>query len=89
MEKRLKEIKRRYKVYDRIRNLREDKDLKQRELAEYLKCNTRTYSNYECGDLDIPTEFLVELHKFYGTSVDYLLGLTDVKEPYKTNNRSE
>lgn len=83
MEKKLKEIKRRYQVYDRIRNLREDRDLKQRELADYLKCSPRTYSNYECGDLDIPTEYLIELHRYYDTSVDYLLGLTDEKEPYK------
>ena len=69
--------------YPRIRDLREDNDLKQRELAEILFCSQRVYSNYERGDLDIPTEVLIKLAKFYGTSVDYILGLTDRKEPYK------
>lgn len=68
--------------YKRIRDLREDSDLKQRELAEILCCSQRVYSNYERGDLDIPTEVLIKLAKFYGTSVDYILGLTDKKEPY-------
>lgn len=69
--------------YPRIRDLREDRDLKQREIAEILNCSQRVYSNYERGDLDIPTEVLIKLAKFYGTSVDYILGLTKVKEPYK------
>lgn len=69
--------------YKRIRDLREDSDLKQRELAEILCCSQRVYSNYERGDLDIPTEVLIKLAKFYGTSVDYILGLTDKKEPYE------
>lgn len=68
--------------YKRIRDLREDSDLKQRELADILCCSQRVYSNYERGDLDIPTEVLIKLAKFYGTSVDYILGLTDKKEPY-------
>ncbi len=68
--------------YKRIRDLREDHDLKQRELADILICSQRVYSNYERGDLDIPTEVLIKLAKFYGTSVDYILGLTDEKEPY-------
>ncbi|MCH5207147.1 MAG: helix-turn-helix transcriptional regulator [Oscillospiraceae bacterium] len=67
----------------RIRDLREDNDLKQRELAEILFCSQRVYSNYERGELDIPTEVLIKLAKFYNTSVDYILGLTDKKEPYK------
>lgn len=69
--------------YKRIRDLREDSDLKQRELAEILCCSQRVYSNYERGDLDIPTEVLIKLAKFYGTSVDYILDLTDKKEPYE------
>lgn len=68
--------------YKRIRDLREDSDLKQRELAEILCCSQRVYSNYERGDLDIPTEVLIKLAKFYRTSVDYILELTDKKEPY-------
>lgn len=69
--------------YKRIRDLREDSDLKQRELADILGCSQRVYSNYERGDLDIPTEVLIKLAKHYGTSVDYILGLTDNKAPYK------
>ena len=63
-------------VYQRIRNLREDRDLKQRELAEYLNCSQRVYSNYELGQRDIPTDVLIRLSHYYDVSVDYLLGLT-------------
>jgi transcriptional regulator with XRE-family HTH domain len=63
--------------YKRIRELREDKDLRQKDIAAYLSCSQRVYSNYERGDLDIPTEVLVKLSKFHGVSVTYLLGLTD------------
>ncbi len=69
--------------YRRIRDLREDNDIKQRELADILGCSQRVYSNYERGDLDIPTEVLIKLARHYGTSVDYILGLTDNKMPYK------
>ena len=69
--------------YKRIRELREDSDLKQRELAEILCCSQRVYSNYERGDLDIPTEILIKLAKYYNTSVDFILGVTDYKLPYK------
>lgn len=63
-------------AYQKIRDLREDHDLKQRELAEYLNCSQRVYSNYELGQRDIPTEVLIKLSAFYGVSVDYILGLT-------------
>ena len=69
-------------MYQKIRDLREDKDLKQRELAEVLNCSQRIYSNYERGEVDIPTQVLITLSEFYNTSVDYLLGLTDEKKPY-------
>ena len=68
--------------YKRIRDLREDSDLKQRELAEILGCSQRVYSNYERGELDIPTEVLIKLARHYGVSVDYILELTDNKMPY-------
>ena len=68
--------------YERLRDLREVKDLTQRELAEVLHCSQRIYSNYERGDVDIPTEVLKGLACFYDTSVDYLLGLTDERKPY-------
>lgn len=70
------------RIYKRIRNLREDSDLKQRELAEILNCSQRVYSNYERGDLDIPTEVLIKLAEHYQTSTDYILGLTDDKQAY-------
>ena len=67
-------------IYQKIRDLREDRDLKQRELAEYLNCSQRVYSNYERGELDIPTEILIKLADFHKVSVDYLLERTDKKE---------
>lgn len=63
-------------AYQKIRDLREDHDLKQREVAQYLNCSQRVYSNYELGQRDIPTEVLIKLSDFYNVSVDYLLGLT-------------
>ena len=69
-------------MYTRIRNLREDADLRQKELAAYLNCSQVCYSRYELGERDIPTAVLAELARFYRTSTDYLLGLTDVKKPY-------
>lgn len=69
-------------VYRRIRDLREDKDLKQREMAEYLQCSQASYSYYELGQRDIPTDVLIKLATFHGTSIDYILGVTNIKEPY-------
>ena len=66
----------------RIRDLREDRDKKQKEIAELLHISQATYSRYETGDLEIPHSALQILADFYGTSVDYLLGRTDVKKPY-------
>ncbi len=63
-------------MYHRIRDLREDRDWKQREVAQYLNCSQQVYSNYELGQRDIPTEILIRLSELYGVSVDYLLGLT-------------
>ena len=67
-------------MYQRIRNLREDHDLKQKQVAEYLNCSQLVYSNYELGQRDIPTDILIRLSAFYNVSVDYLLGLTSCKE---------
>lgn len=66
-------------LYRRIRDLREDCDLTQREMGEILNCSQRVYSNYECGDLDIPTEILMKLADFHNVSVDYILNRTDKK----------
>ena len=68
--------------YERIRNLQEDRDLTQTEIAEILNCSQRIYSNYERGDVDIPTEILIALAHYHNTSIDYLLGLTDERTPY-------
>jgi transcriptional regulator with XRE-family HTH domain len=69
-------------MYERIRNLREDRDLKQEDLASMLNCTQACYSHYESGKRDIPTEVLIKLAGFYGVSVDYLLGLTKQRKPY-------
>ena len=68
--------------YPRIRDLREDADLSQQEMADYLHCSQQAYSNYELGQRVISPDILIKLAKFYHTSVDYLLGLTNVREPY-------
>ena len=66
--------------YPNIRNLREDADLSQADLARILNCSQVAYSYYELGRRDIPTEVLIALSKFYNCSVDYLLGLSDTKQ---------
>ncbi len=67
----------------RIRDLREDADLTQREVAEYLMCDQSLYSKYERGERDLPLLAAVKLAQFYHTSVDYLVGLTERKAPIK------
>lgn len=64
-------------MYHRIRDLREDRDLKQIDIAKHLNCSQVCYSNYELGKRDIPTDVLIKLAKFYKTSTDYILELTD------------
>lgn len=66
-------------MYERIRGLREDKDLTQKEMAKILNCSQQVYSNYELGQRDIPTDILIKLAIFHNVSVDYLLNLTDKK----------
>ena len=66
----------------KIKELREDRDITQNAIAEYLHIKQNTYSQYENGVRQIPIELLIELAKYHGTSVDYLLGLTDEKRPY-------
>lgn len=73
-------------MYIRIRNLREDKDLSQNDMAKYLHCSQVCYSRYELGLRDIPTDVLIKLADFHHTSVDYLLGRTDEKEPYESGS---
>jgi len=67
---------------NRLRDLREDKDLKQKNLADLLQVHQTTYSDYELGRLNIPISVLHALADFYGVSIDYLLGRTNEKQPY-------
>ena len=64
-------------MYKRIRDLREDKDMNQTDIAKILGMSQTGYSKYETGENDIPTAILIKLSKFYNTSTDYILGLTD------------
>ena len=68
--------------YPRIRNLREDRDLTQDDIAKFLNCTQACYSNYENGRREVPTEVWNMLADFYNVSVDYLLGRTNEKHPY-------
>ena len=69
-------------MLDHLRALREDRDLSQKDMAQMLHIHQTTYSDYELGRLNIPIPVLKQLALFYDTSVDYLLGLTNVSEPY-------
>ena len=70
----------------KIREIREDKDLTQKQLAQILGTTQQTYSRYEKGEITIDIYSLVKLSEFYNTSVDYLLDLTDEIKPYKRKN---
>lgn len=74
----------RYEVlkFENIRNLRIDHGYTQKQLGEYLGISQNTYSQYEIGVLNYPVDVLIRLAEFYGVSVDYLLGLTNEKQPY-------
>lgn len=73
--------------YPRLRDLREDKGLSQKAIATYLNVKPNTYSRYETGAHNVPIDALEKLADFHGTSVDYLLGRTDKKEPYTIKHR--
>lgn len=75
-------------MYQRIRNLRDDKDLTQAQVAAAINCGQRAYSYYERGSRDLPSDILIQLALFHDTSIDYILGMTDIKKPYprKKNN---
>ena len=74
----------RYEIleFERIRNMRVDGGYTQQQIADYLNVRQNTYSQYEIGVLRYPVDVIIKLADFYGVSVDYLLGRTDVKEPY-------
>ena len=66
----------------RIRDLREDRDLTQKQLAAHLLCDQSLYSKYERGERPLPLEYADKLADFYSVSVDYLIGRTSIKKPY-------
>ena len=66
----------------RLRDIREDRDITQKELANYLNIKQNTYSQYETGQRQIPIDTLISLAKYFNTSVDYILGITNVARPY-------
>lgn len=68
---------------NRLRDMREDRDLTQKVLADYLKIHQTTYSDYEIGKLNVPIDVFIALAKFYDTSIDYLAGMTDNPNPYR------
>lgn len=70
-------------IYKRIRDLREDRDLTQKELARALNCSQQVYSNYELGQRDIPTDILIMLSEFYNVSTDYILGISNNPQKLK------
>lgn len=74
-------------TYTRIRDLREDTDLNQTQFAKILGMSQTGYSKYETGENDVPTNILIKMAEYYGTSVDYILGLTDEKMAYKRKNK--
>lgn len=69
-------------MYERLKELREDHDLTQVQISKILFCSQRVYSNYERGDIDIPTAVLINLANYYGVSTDYILGLTNCRKRY-------
>ncbi len=76
-------------MYPRLRALREDHDLRQRELAEYLNISQTGYAKYETGENDISTANLITLARLYDTSIDYILGLTDEIKPFPPAKKTE
>ena len=70
-------------MYKRLKDLREDNDFTQKKVADVLKISQQYYSEYEMGKRPIPVSHLISLSKLYKTSIDYIVGLTDVKQAYK------
>ena len=74
-------------MYRNIRDLREDADLTQKQIADMLHCSQQVYANYELGQRDIPTTVLIALAKIHHTSTDYILGLTNERKAYPTREK--
>ncbi len=73
--------------FPRLRDLREDRDLSQENIAAFLGMKQPQYSRYERGTRDLPTDVLIRLAKYYNTSTDYILGLTNDSKPYRQNKK--
>lgn len=71
----------------RLKDLREDADIKQKEIAEYLHIKQNTYSQYENGQRQLPIDVLIMLARYYNVSTDYILGITDIREPYTESSK--
>lgn len=69
-------------MYERLRNLREDNNYTQKQIANIINMSRTGYNQYETGKNDIPTKILLKLSKLYNTSTDYILGITNEKKPY-------
>lgn len=70
-------------IFKRLYDLRTDNDKTQQDIADYLMCNRQVYARYERGLREIPVSMVIRLAKYYNTSTDYILGLTDISKPYK------
>lgn len=76
------------KYYERLKQLREDNDLTQKQIAEIINCTQTAYSKYEKGQREISIDNLIKLIKFYEVSADYILGISNIqKQEYKTKNK--
>ncbi len=76
-----------YMYFQRLKDLRNDKDLMQKEIADILNIDQRVYSNYETGKREIPCHLVIKLAKFYNVSSDYILGITNNPNPYNKNSK--
>lgn len=76
-------------IQRRLKELRQDRDIKQREIAAYLHVAQNTYCNYENGVHEIPVPLLIRLSRYYGVNLEYLLGLTDYPDPLPPSTRPE
>ena len=74
-------------MYERIRNMREDRDMTQSDMASYLRIHQTTYSDYEIGHLNIPVPVLIKIAGLFDTSIDYLVGRTDEKTKYPSRKK--
>lgn len=69
--------------YQRLQELREDHDLRQQDIADILQCQRNVYRRYESGEREVPVWVIISLAEYYNVTTDYLLGLSDIKNPYK------